>query len=212
MRTVSLKFPRLAALTLCFGALLSAAATPPRHQAVQQTAVAPAAELVLSIDPAQSKVHWTVDSTLHMVHGTFSVERGALHVDRATGHVSGEVVVNTVSGDSGNNSRDDRMHKEILETAKFPDAAFRPTQLDGQLPSSGLFDGNLRGVLSIHGAEHDLVAPVHADITGAHWKGTAKFEIPYVQWGIKNPSNFFLKVKPVVNVELELSGTLTPPK
>ncbi len=41
---------------------------------------------------------------------------------------------------------------------------------------------------------------------GDRWRGTGKFEVPYVKWGIKDPSNFLLKVKPVVNVELEMSG------
>jgi hypothetical protein len=52
-----------------------------------------------------------------------------------------------------------------------------------------------------------LVADVHSEFTGDHWKGTAKFDVPYIQWGIKDPSNFMLKVKPVVNVEMELSGS-----
>ena len=47
-------------------------------------------------------------------------------------------------------------------------------------------------------------------ITG---KGTAKFEVPYVKMGNqKDPSNFILKVKPLVNVELELSGEVKTPK
>jgi hypothetical protein len=77
---------------------------------------------------------------------------------------------------------------------------------------SGPSDGNLRGVFSIHGADHDLVASVHADLAGDRWTGTTKFAVPYVKWGIKDPSNFLLKVKPVVTVELELSGEVKSSK
>jgi len=31
--------------------------------------------------------------------------------------------------------------------------------------------------------------------------------VPYIQWGIKDPSNWLLKVKPVVSVELEMTGS-----
>jgi hypothetical protein len=66
----------------------------------------------------------------------------------------------------------------------------------------------LHGVFSLHGGDHDLVVPVHAEISGDHWKGSAKFEVPYIQWGLKDPSNFLLKVKPNVDIELELAGSL----
>jgi polyisoprenoid-binding protein YceI len=182
--------------------LLSAAAAPPQPQAV-----APAAsEIVLTLDPAQCKVHFSVDSTLHMVHGTFTLKSGSIHFDPQTGKAGGEIVVYATSGDSGNSGRDARMHKEILETTKYPDVVFRPTQLEGKVETSGASDPTLHGIFSIHGAEHELTAPVHAELTGDHWKGTSKFEVPYVKWGIKDPSNFLLKVKPVVNVELELAG------
>jgi hypothetical protein len=52
--------------------------------------------------------------------------------------------------------------------------------------------------------------PVKGEITGDHWRGTATFKIPYVEWGLKSPSNFILKADPVVEVELELAGTVAP--
>jgi polyisoprenoid-binding protein YceI len=193
--------------------LLTAAGRGSTSSAPQpQTSDAAASEIVFTLDPAQSKVHWTVDSTLHTVHGTFMVKSGTLHVDPETGKAGGEVVVFAPSGESGNGSRDKRMHKEILETAKYPDVIFRPRQMEGKVGRSGASDVNLTGVLSIHGADHELTTQVHAELTGDHWHGTSTFEVPYVKWGIKDPSNFLLKVKPVVHVELEMSGELKAAK
>jgi polyisoprenoid-binding protein YceI len=183
---------------------LSAAAAPPRPQA----SAAVTSELVMTVDPAQSKVHWNVDSTLHMVHGTFLVKNGMMHFDPETGKAGGEIVVMATSGESGNTSRDARMHKEILETLNYPEAVFRPTQVEGKVTSAGPSDVKLHGIFTIHGSDHELTALVHADLAGDHWKGTGKFEVPYVHWGIKDPSNFILKVKPIVNVELEMAGDL----
>jgi polyisoprenoid-binding protein YceI len=183
--------------------LLSAASMPPRQQATQ----AATHEIALTLDPAQTKLHFSVDSTLHMVHGTFAVKSGSLQFDPQTGKTSGAIVVNAVSGETGNNSRDQRMHKEILETWKFAEATFRPSQIDGQVSLTTPSDFKMKGIITLHGTDHELVADVHSVFTGDHWKGTAKFDVPYTKWGIKDPSNFLLKVKPVVNVELELSGT-----
>lgn len=188
---------------LGLGLFLSAAATPPRQQATQ----AATSEIVLTLDPAQSKLHWTVGSTLHTVHGTFTLKSGTVHFDPETGKAGGEIVVYAPSGESGNSSRDARMRKEILETAKYPEVVFRPTQVEGKVGQSGASDVRLHGVFSIHGTDHDLTALVHAELMGDRWKGTSQFEVPYVMWGIKDPSNFLLKVKPVVNVELEMSGS-----
>lgn len=193
-----------AAAGIIFGVamLLSAAPAPPRPQALPATH-----EIALTLDPAQTKLHFSVDSTLHTVHGTFALKSGSLKFDPQTGKASGSIVVNTVSGETGNNSRDQRLHKEILETWKFAEATFRPSQIDGQVSLTAPSDFKVKGIITLHGTDHELVADVHSDFTGDHWKGTAKFDVPYTRWGIKDPSNFLLKVKPVVNVELELAGT-----
>jgi polyisoprenoid-binding protein YceI len=204
-----LRFATIAlAATVGVVLVVGAPAASPRAQ----TSEVSSSEVLLTVNPAKSTVHWSVDSSLHLVHGTFTVRSGDLHFDPETGHAGGEIVVAAASGESGNGSRDARMHKEILETSKFPDVVFRPTQVDGHVAAAGASDAKLHGVFSIHGTNHDLVAPVHAELTGTHWMGTAQFEVPYVMWGIKDPSNFLLKVKHVVNVELELSGEVKTSK
>jgi polyisoprenoid-binding protein YceI len=193
---------RMGSAAIAFASLLSAVPSRSRPQLPNATA----SEIILAIDPAESKVHWTVDSTLHTVHGTFALKSGSLRFDPGTDRASGEIVVFATSGESGNKSRDERMHKEILETAKYPEVVFRPTQLEGKVAASGPSDCKVHGIFSIHGIDHEIVVPVHAEFTGNRWKETSQFEVPYVNWGIKDPSNFLLKVKPSVIVELELSG------
>jgi polyisoprenoid-binding protein YceI len=167
-----------------------------------------ASDITLGIDAAKSTVRYSVESTVHTVHGTFAVKEGsAVHFNPATGKAGGEVAVYATSGDSGNSSRDQRMHKEILETQKYPDFVFRPKQIDGTMVREGACDVKLHGVMQIHGSEHDVTAEVQAELTGGQWKGLAKFDVPYIQWGIKDPSNWLLKVKPTVHVEVEVAGT-----
>jgi polyisoprenoid-binding protein YceI len=185
--------------------LAAACAWPQTPQSGSQTN---AGEITLNLDVAQSKLHWTCDSTLHTVHGTFNLKRGVVKFDPATGSASGEIAVYATSGDSGNDSRDKKMHDEILESARYPEVIFRPTKIEGKVAVPGTSEVQLQGKFLLHGSEHDLVVPVHAELTGDHWKGSAKFSVPYIQWGLKSPNTFLLKAAPVVDVELELSGTL----
>jgi polyisoprenoid-binding protein YceI len=104
------------------------------------------------------------------------------------------------------------MHKEILESPKYPDAVFRPTQVEGKVTRDGNSDVKLHGVMLLHGKEHEIVVPVHAQLTAEHWAGTASFPVPYIEWGLKDPSSWLLKVKPVVNIELEMAGSANTEK
>jgi Uncharacterized conserved protein len=200
----------LAALSL----LLSAAAAPPRQitQAVAAKESAANSAVSLALDPAHSKVHWTLPSSLHTVHGTFALTHGLLNFDPESGKASGDIVVNAKSGESGNDGRDAKMHKEILETGKYPQVVFRPAQVDGKVSPAGPSDVKVRGTLTVHGADHEITALVHAEIAGNNWKGNAKFDVPYVEWGIKNPSNFLLKASKVVSLDVEMAGTMQSSK
>lgn len=204
MRIENKRSAVVAAGFLCgFAVFLSAIADP---QKAETTPVA-AQELVLALDPQQCKVHYTVDSTLHTVHGTFNLKGGTVHFDPESGKAGGEIVVYATSGDSGNSSRDAKMHKEVLQSEKYPDALFHPQQIEGKVARTGESEVKLHGVLVLRGQEHEIVVPVHARLTADRWTGTASFAVPYIEWGMKDPSTWLLKVKPVVNIELEMSGS-----
>lgn len=165
-------------------------------------------EVTLNLDPVQSKLHWTLGSTLHTVHGTFALKGGLLRFDPANGNASGEIVAYATSGESGNDSRDKKMHREILESARYPDIIFRPDKIDGKAVGQGTCNVQVHGTFLLHGSEHELTVPIQAELGGDHWKGLAKFSVPYIQWGLKSPNTFLLKADPAVEIELEMSGPL----
>jgi hypothetical protein len=165
-------------------------------------------QFVLRVDSAQSSIHWTVDSSLHTVHGTFRVKRGSVTIDPATGKASGEIVVDATSGESGNDSRDKKMHKEVLESGKYAEIIFRLDRVEGTIARQGTSRVTLHGMFTLHGTEHEFSAPAKAEFSAEHFKGSAAISVPYIEWKLKDPSNFLLKVKRVVEVEVELAGSV----
>jgi polyisoprenoid-binding protein YceI len=179
----------------------------PQHATPQPAA----SEITFGIDPAQSKVRWTLESTVHTVHGSFAFKKGSIHVDASTGTASGEIVVDATSGNSGNDGRDKKMHREVLESGKYSNIIFRPDRVEGQISQQGICNVQIHGNLLLHGSEHEITVPIQGELAGDHWAGSAKFHVPFIAWGLKNPSNFFLKVNHTVEIEVELKGNLQNP-
>ena len=195
-------------LTVAVVALAIVLSAAEAHHPPQAPASGSANELVLNINPTQSSVHYTVSSSLHTVHGTFAVKRGDLRLEPASGKAGGEIVVDAASGQSGNDSRDKKMHKEVLESGRFTDIVFRPDRVQGSVQPHGNCTVKLHGVLVLHGSEHEMTIPVQGELHSDQWKGTAEFSVPYIDWGLKNPSNFLLKVEHSVKIEVDMAGTI----
>ena len=156
----------------------------------------------LVIDPAQTKVEFTLGSLLHTVHGNFQIKRATLRFDPQSGTASGELVVDATSGESGNATRDKKMHAAILESAKYPEITFRPDRVDGKVAPEGKSQVQLHGVFAIHGVEHEILLPVTVDAVAGQYKVTATFDVPYVKWGMKNPSTLMLRVSDKVEITI----------
>jgi polyisoprenoid-binding protein YceI len=188
---------------LAIAALLVLSALP-QHATPQSSS----REILLEIDPAQSKVHWTLGTTFHTVHGTFAVKQGTMRVDLAASRANGEIILDATSGNSGDTGRDKKMHKDVLESSRYADIIFRPDRIEGKIARQGTSTAQLHGIFVLHGSEHEMSVPVQAELNADHWTANSKFNIPFIDWGLKNPSNFFAKVDHAVEIELEMKGSL----
>src|SRR6267378_6073783 len=170
---------------------------------------AEAQNITLQLDPAHTIVKINLGASLHTVHGTFQLKSGTLQLDTASGKISGAIVVDAKSGETANGSRDRKMHKDVLESERYPEIVFRPDRVEGTVAAQGKSAVKVHGTFSIHGADHEIMVPAEADIGEDHWSAHAHFTIPYEKWGIKNPSNLFLHVSDSVEIDITAEGSVT---
>jgi polyisoprenoid-binding protein YceI len=161
---------------------------------------------VARFDAARTVVAFRLAGGLHDTHGAFALKEGRLEVDPSSGRADGLVVVDAASGDSGNSSRDARMRDTVLEAGKYPEIRFRPAKLDGSLAPDGSFRALLHGTLSLHGADHEVTIPIEGRAEADRWAATGRFAVPYVAWGLADPSVLFLTVAKEVELEVSAAG------
>jgi polyisoprenoid-binding protein YceI len=178
--------------------------------AITQASVHATGEIVFDLEPAQTDITYTLADVLHTVHGTFQLKSGAIRFDPATGKAGGEIVVDVTSGSSGSGARDRRMHKDVLESPRYPEAVFTPDRVDGRFVPGGETDVQVHGIFKIHGAEHEITFQTHVQTKGDQLTVTMHSVVPYVQWGMKNPSTFLLRVSDKVQLDIHATGHTHP--
>jgi polyisoprenoid-binding protein YceI len=146
---------------------------------------------------------------LHDVHGTFALESGTLAVDPERGVATGTIVVNATSGESGNTSRDARMTSSILDADHFPDVRFRAERVEGHPDADGAFRATLYGVLTLRGDDHDVAITVAGILAGDLLRAHARLTVPYVAWGLPDPSILMLTVAKTVDIDVTTEGRVT---
>jgi polyisoprenoid-binding protein YceI len=172
-----------------------------------------AQDLTIDLDPAATRIDFTLSATMHTVHGTFKLKSGRIHFDPSTGKMSGAIVVDATSAESGNSSRDAKMHGDILESKQFPEIVFTPDLAKGplvqMLNQQKAARVEVSGVFRLHGQDHvtTLTMSVEPGPAG-RMDISAQFPVPYVQWGLKNPSTLVLHVGDTVNMEVHTRGKI----
>jgi polyisoprenoid-binding protein YceI len=161
------------------------------------------------VDPAKSDVLVTLNTTHEVVHGKFQVESGAIQFDHTAPSISGTIVIAAGSGKTGNGSRDKKMNKDILKVDQYATVSFAPKSYAGAIAASGDSTIQVSGVLTLLGKAHDLIIPMRIHLEGSSATADCQFVIPYVQWGLKNPSFLIWKAENDVNVAVHLAGQIT---
>lgn len=161
------------------------------------------------LDPGKTTVEFTFGATLHTVRGSLRAERGMIRFDLATGAAEGTVVLDATSASTGNSRRDRKMHEKILESERFPDMVFSVERISGVMKEEGRNDIQLHGILEMHGTRRPIALPATALVDGDRVTATGALDIPYMEWGLADPSFFILRVAKEVHVEVKASGRLS---
>jgi polyisoprenoid-binding protein YceI len=168
-----------------------------------------AQEISFQLDPAQSWVQFTLGATFHEVHGTFQLKAGTIHFNPSSSEASGSLIVDATSGRTGNERRDRRMHRQILEDQKYPEIVFTPQHISGKLAPQGTSQMELQGLLSLHGEQHPITFTVPVQINQTQASAEVHFILPYMKWGLKNPSTFVLRVSDKLSIDVHAVGRLS---
>lgn len=169
-----------------------------------------AQQQTFSVNPSASSIGFSLTGTGHEVHGTFHVASGRIQYNSSSPKMSGAIVVSARSGDSGEKSRDKTMDKKVLQTDRFADITFQPQSYTGTIAAAGDSTIQVSGIFTLHGTPHDLTVPMQVHIEGQNVTAKGSFVVPYVKWGLKDPSIFVLKVAKEVQIQLNLVGTEMP--
>jgi len=172
------------------------------------TPIALAQHQTFAVNPDASEVKIKLNTTHEVVNGAFHVQSGSIEFNRSEAKISGSVVVAAGSGKTGNDSRDKKMNKDILKVDQYTTVSFAPKTYKGTIPASGDSTIQVSGVFTLLGAAHDITIPMQIRIDGTKATAKAQFVVPYVQWGLKNPSFLIWKAENDVAIDLSLVGNI----
>jgi polyisoprenoid-binding protein YceI len=164
---------------------------------------------VLEMDPAKTTITYSLEGWPHHTQGTFTLKHGVIRVDPQTGKMGGVITVDAASGNSGHSVRDERMKSSVLEVSRFPEISFAPQQVVSRGNAQGEFTITVRGLMSLHGAEHDFTIKATVRRDGNNVTIECKFVIPFVEWGLEDPSILMFKVAKDVDIGVSINAHLS---
>lgn len=161
------------------------------------------------VNPDASEVRMTLKTTHEVVNGTFHIQTGTIGFELGAPTMSGSVVVLSGSGNTGNDSRDKKMNKDILKVRQYATVSFEPKSYSGAIALSGDSTIQVSGTFTLLGQPHEITVPMLVHVDGASATAKANFVVPYVQWGLKNPSFLIWKAENDVAIDLNLAGSIS---
>jgi len=171
--------------------------------------VPPGKLAVLDLDPAKTTITYSLDGWPHHTLGTFKLKRGLVAIDPSTGKMTGTITVDAASGDSGHSTRDEEMKSSILEVNRFPEISFTPRQVLSHGDLQETFPVKVRGLMLLHGSQHPLTIEATVKREANNVTIHTNFPVPFVAWGLRDPSILMFKVSKQVIVDVTANARLS---
>lgn len=100
--------------------------------------------------------------------------------------------------------RDGQMHREQLQSDRYPTIAFEGTVATDSARVVGTFPAMAHGRLTLRGVTRPLSAPVQVTPLPDGFRGSTEFELRMSEFGIPTPRFLFFVAEDVVRVTVEL--------
>lgn len=172
--------------------------------------IAAATEHSLVLEPEDSQISFSLEATGENVHGALYLRSGEIRFDPDSGEARGRIEIDATRAETGNRKRDKKMRAKVLETDSYPFILFEPERVRGEFQESGTSEIELVGTVTLLGAEHEMTLPATVESDGEHLSFQSHFVVPYVAWGLHDPSFLVLRVAKEVDVEVVAEGDLGP--
>jgi polyisoprenoid-binding protein YceI len=98
------------------------------------------------------------------------------------------------------------MHQEVLESQRYPEITFTPTRMSGRVNPQGASHVQVDGIFKLHGTDHPMTLTLPVQAQGQNFSIQTHIIVPYVAWGLKDPSTFILHVGEKVDIDINAVG------
>ncbi len=156
--------------------------------------------LKFQIDPARSDVRFDGETRLHNLDGVAKAFQGEMEAPASLfgEGVSGRVVIDPSSIDTGNSLRDRQMRNRTLEVEKFPEIVFLIDGAESEGETVAQADSMnliLSGRLVLHGITQEKRFSVTVLREGEELVLSGRFSLHLSEHQIPDPSTFFNHVR-----------------
>jgi polyisoprenoid-binding protein YceI len=167
------------------------------------------------IDPAACEAGFDLKATAHTVHGTTTSLTGEVRVepeDAGALKLSGTISIGAGSLATGNDKRDATMHSKSLLVASFPNIDFAPERFTPSGPpgADGAISGALTGRLTIRGRTRAQAISATLAAHGERIAASGTFDVDWVEFGVPDPSSFFLRIEKVAHAHFRADFVPAP--
>ena len=181
-------------------------------------AAQPAETVRYTIEAGRSSAAFEMAATLHTVVGRTTSISGGFTTPVSAGPdgfpVTGSISIRAGTLDTDNSARDRKMRSRILSVEKYPEITFVPTRASGaglSLSAGARINFTLEGNLTILETTGPVSIAASALIGQDRLTADGTTTILFTDYGVPDPSNFFLRVRPNLRISIHLEARRIPP-